>query len=107
MIHNSRTYRYSIPESGTVHITVSLEPTRVFVWCGKHGAPLQVLADRMGAICGRALRCGVTWQSLARELVDTRHDRSPKKRNGDPADRWRAYSLADAVGMALTERFGR
>jgi hypothetical protein len=105
LTHNSETYRYSIPESGHIHITVSLQPTRVNVHCGKHGGPLSAMADRMGAICGQALRGGVPASKLVDGLVDTRHDRSPSHRNGDPADRWKAYSVPDAIGCAIRERF--
>jgi hypothetical protein len=102
---NSATYRYSIPESGEIFVTVSLRPTRVNVHAGKHGSALMVLSDRLGAVCGQALRGGVPANKLATALVDTRHDKSPKKRNGDPGDKWRAYSVPDAIGCAILERF--
>lgn len=102
---NSATYRYTIPEAGHIFITISRSPTYVFVYAGKHGGPLSVLAHSFGMTCGQALRGGVPSDKLARALVDTRHDRSPRKRNGDPADRWRAYSVPDAVGCAIREEF--
>ena len=103
---NSETYQYSIPESGNIHITVSRDPTRVNVHCGKHGGPLNALADRLGAVCGQALRGGVPPNKLATALIDTRHDRSPPKRNGGDEDEWTAYSVPDAVGCAILRRFG-
>ena len=102
---NAQTYRYTIPESGHIHITVSVNPTRVNVHVGKHGGVLSVMSDRMGALAGQALRGGVPARKVALGLIDTRHDRSPAHRNGDEADKWKAYSVPDAIGCAIRERF--
>lgn len=103
---NTETYRYEIEGMGDVFVRIARDPdfgVRIFVSAGKHGGPLNVLADRFGAIIARALRGGVPSNVIAADLVDTRDDRSPRRRNGDPADRWRAYSVPDAIGCALTE----
>lgn len=108
MIRNTHTYRYEIVGLGDVFIRVVCDPdysTRLFVHIGKHGGPLNVLSDRLGATVARALRGGAHPRALALDLVDTRDDRSPRKRNGDPGDRWLAYSVPDAIGCALLERF--
>ena len=102
---NSETYRYSIPESGHIHITVSINPTRVNVHAGKTGGPLSAMADRLGAVAGQAIRGGVPVRKVALGLIDTRHDRSPPRRNGDEGDQWRAYSVPDAIGCAIKRRF--
>jgi hypothetical protein len=103
--YNSQTIRYTIPEGGNVFVTCSRNPTRVNVHCSKAGGVLNVLADRLGAICGQALRGGVPANKLATALIDTRHDRSQPRRNGED-DEYCAYSLADAVGMALLKGAG-
>ena len=103
---NAETYWYTIPESGKIHITVSVNPTRVNVHAGKHGGPLSAMADRLGAVSGQAIRGGVPARKVWCGLIDTRHDKSPPVRNGDEADRWKAYSVPDAIGCAIRERFG-
>ena len=105
MKSNSETYRYSIPESGEIFITVSINPTRVNVHAGKTGGPLSAMADRLGAVAGQALRAGWPARKVANGLIDTRHDRSPPRRNGGPEDEWRAYSVPDAIGCAIKRRY--
>lgn len=98
---NSRTHKYLTPE-GAIYITVRRNPVWIGVSCGKHGTGAQVIADRLGAVCGMALRGGVPPRKLARALVDTVTERSPRERgqNGHSA-----YSIPDAIGLAICEEW--
>lgn len=94
----SATHEYRTPE-GTLHITVAQNPIWIGVFAGKHGTQASVIGDRLGAVCGLALRGGVPPRKLIDCLVDTKHDRSMGDRNGHHS----AYSIPDAIGLALRQ----
>ena len=96
---DSSTTEYRTPE-GKVRVTVAQGPMYwVGVHCGKHGTQAMVIGDRLGAVCGLALRGGVPPQKLVAALVDTKHERSGADRNGCH----NAFSIPDAIGLALRQ----